>query len=389
MKVLITTGIFPPDIGGPARIIEQLATDLRQKDLDVTVLAFGRSDDKARSFSVFKTQSKMFFSWYLLKLAMGTDVIYACDLYTAGFLSWLIGKKILSKKLVVRFAGDSAWESALNKGATHDDILMFQSKKYSWSVEIFKLVRSWIMKDADHVVAVSGFMKDLAIKISVPTDKITVIYNSVDFAENRKVNVDARQKLGLSSEEKIIMTSGRLVPWKGVDGLIKAVAELNLADCSIVVIGDGPEKNNLEKLALKLLLAGKVIFAGRIPMDEVLAYYRLADVFVLNSQYEGLSHVLLEALSVGVPVIASNCGGNSEVIENEKNGLLVEYNNINQINLAIKRILTEEKWHTVEYKKICQESLKKFNWQKEVEQTIEVFNQTLKHAQSFINQSTI
>lgn len=379
MKVLFTSGIFPPDIGGPARMIEQLATDLHQKGVEVSVLAFGEKDAYPRPFIVFKTHSKWFFCCKLWQMAHSVDFIYTFDLYTAGFLSWFIGKKLLGKKLVVRFVGDSAWESALNKKQTTDDIVSFQKKKYSWQIELKKKFRGWVLKGADQVVVVSNFMRELAKMIGVVDQKIKLIYNSVDFIKKSHINsLDIKKQLGVLDGEKIIMTVGRLVPWKGVDGLIKTIAELKndqTLSFKLVVVGDGPDSSRLKNLAVDQGVNDLVIFVGKVPLEEIFNYYAVADVFVLNSQYEGLSHVLLEALSLGRPVIASRNGGNVEVIENEKNGLLIDYNNVKELKVAIKRILTEEKWRGGDYQNICQASLFKFSWHQVIEKTLEIFNE--------------
>ena len=107
-------------------MIEQLATDLCRRGIEVSVLAFGKDIGQRTPFWVEKAIGKLDFAFRLKRLAQDVDLIYAFDLYTAGFLSWLIGKKLLKKKLIVRFAGDSAWESAVNRGRTADDILTFQ-----------------------------------------------------------------------------------------------------------------------------------------------------------------------------------------------------------------------------------------------------------------------
>ncbi len=204
-----------------------------------------------------------------------------------------------------------------------------------------------------------------------------MVYNSIDFIMWSEPVLDLRGKLG-RKEEKNIVTTGRLVPWKGLDGLIEAVAELKkLFSIKLIVVGDGPDRDRLAGLARKKEAGDAVIFLGRAPLEEVFNYYNLADVFVLNSKYEGLSHILLEVLSLGKPIVASNCGGNPEVIANEKNGLLVEYNNVGQLAAAIKRMLTEEKWRSDDYKNICCESLKKFNWADNVNKTMKLFNNVL------------
>ncbi|MFA5175218.1 MAG: glycosyltransferase family 4 protein [Patescibacteria group bacterium] len=379
LRILITTGIFPPSIGGPARIVEQLSSDLSLKNIKVSVLAFGEEDGKIRSYNVFKCESKINFALSVWRLGKEADVIYTFDLYTAGFFSWLIGKVILRKKLIVRFAGDSAWESAYNQGLTKDDILTFQEKFYGIKIWMMKKARSLILKGADSVVSVSYFMKNLAEKIGVEKEKIEVIYNSVDFIDFKNLNCETeilRDKFGLRNL-KIIVTAGRFVPWKGIDGLIEAIDLLKSErqfSFKLLIIGDGPDFGNLKALVDEKGLNDEVLFTGKILQDKMFAYLNLADVFVLNSKYEGLSHVLLEALRAGKPIVASDCGGNSEVVENEKNGLLVEYNNIKQLSEAVKIILTEEKWRASEFKNICVESLKKFSWQNVVERTVNVFD---------------
>lgn len=283
---------------------------------------------------------------------------------------------MLGKKLVVRFAGDSAWESAYNNGVTTDDLVTFQNKNYGSGVWLAKKTRSWILCGADRVIAVSNFLSGIAQQIGVPESKIKVIYNSVDFEIN-VIQTDVKAELEIE-DFKIIATAGRLVPWKGIDGLIKTLSILKNEKLKLLVIGGGPDRGRLENLAKTEAVADRVIFVGRVPLNRMFDYYHIADVFALNSKYEGLSHILLEALKAGKPIVASNSGGNPEVIENEKNGLLVEYNDVDQLSCAIKKILTEEKWRSPEYKKICEESLKKFNWQNVISQTIKTFEEIMK-----------
>lgn len=382
MKVLITSGIFPPDIGGPARIIEQIAHDLQARGIDITVLAFGKDNEEVRNYRIIKVPTKLQFLLAIFNLARQSDVIYTFDLYTAGFLSWLIGKVFFNKKLVVRFAGDSAWEMAANAGIMSDDILSFQNGNYGLKIFFLKKLRTKILRGADKVVAVSNFMKDLAIQIGINKEKIQVIYNAIDFLPTPSGGgVEIRTRLGLAGVDKLIVTAGRLAPWKGFDGLIDVLADLRreFPYLKLLIIGDGPDKLRLETLRDKHNLGNAVIFVGRVSLDKIFEYYQAADVFVLNSQYEGLSHVLLEVLSLNKPIVASNCGGNPEVIENKKNGLLVEYNNNEQIKTAIKDILSDPYWQSVVFQNTCRQSLKKFMWRDVIEQTINVLKGINQH----------
>lgn len=385
MKILITTGIFPPDIGGPARIVEKMAEDFSAGGISVEVLTFGKkNEDDKKPYSLSRARNKFCFCLKLLLLSRRVDIIYAFDLYTAGFCSWLIGKVLMKKKFIVRFAGDSAWEAAVNKGCVREDLVAFQNKRYGLKIEMLKSFRARILRGADRVVVVSNYLKEIAGLIGVVSSRIVLIYNSVDFIRTANLTpANIRNELGIRDDDVVIMTSGRLVPWKGMEGVVKALAEVKseLPDLSdrlrLIIVGDGPERDRLGCAAEECGVKENVVFTGKVPQDEVVKYYREADIFILNSQYEGLSHVLLEALSVHKPIIASNAGGNPEVIADEVNGLLVEFNNISQIKNAIIRIIREDKWRSDDHARRCEESLKRFSWTEELAKTTAVFNAVL------------
>jgi len=355
-------------------MIERLVLNLRERDFEADVLTFGKNNSES---GIYRAKGKIDFLKLLIKNALKYDVIYTFDLYTAGFWSWLIGKGWLKKKFVVRFAGDSAWESASNKGQTGDDLLVFQKKFYGLSVAWRKFLRKRILLGADKVVAVSEFMKKVAIEIGVSEGRIKVIYNSVDFVSFPDTYdfLPSFQKRHNLTGDQTILTVGRLVPWKGIDLLVKALAKINNKKLRLLVVGEGPDLLRLKNLVEEKQLIGQVEFVGKVPLNEVFEYYMAADVFILDSQYEGLSHVLLEVLLTGKPIIASRSGGNPEVIGDERNGLLVDYGNVEQLVVAIKRMLTEERWHSPEYKEKCRASLKKFNWHNVVEQTSKVIEE--------------
>jgi glycosyltransferase involved in cell wall biosynthesis len=117
------------------------------------------------------------------------------------------------------------------------------------------------------------------------------------------------------------VTVGRLVPWKQVDQIIQAIAQCD--GVGLVIVGDGPEHRRLEELVHAWDLADRVYFAGRRSKAETFSLMAACDLFVLNSTYEGLPHVVLEALSLGLPVVATAVGGTPEVVRNGENGLLI------------------------------------------------------------------
>ncbi len=130
------------------------------------------------------------------------------------------------------------------------------------------------------------------------------------------------------------MTAARLVPWKGIDHLIRVVQQV--PDVRLLIAGDGPDADRLHALADGSGAAARVTFLGRVPRDRLALLFRAADYSVLYSGYEGLSHVLLESLLAGTPVIASAKGGNPEVVRHGENGLLVPYPDPDALAAALR-----------------------------------------------------
>jgi len=380
-NILLATGIFPPDIGGPATMLEALARDLIKNGFQVKILTYADNDQKSdKEFEVFrinknKKYKNIFFLYNMYKLSDWADVVYTTDTYSVGYFTYLM-KKYLGKKYVLRFAGDSAWEVATAQGLIDDYIVDFQFKKYNEEIERLKDRRDKIMKNADMVIAVSDFMKDLAIKIGVQEEKIKTIYNSIDFIKESVSEEKVREiKTKYGQNSKVIMTACRLTPWKGIDGIIRIIPKLKekFGNVNFLILGEGEEKNDLINLARKLSVEDDVCFLGKIEHKEMLNYYKSADVFVLNTNYEGLSHTLLEVMKAGTPIVTTNIGGNPEVVENGENGFLVEYNNEDQLLKACEAIFIDMELQN-KFIQNSKKKLEKFKWENTVNETINILN---------------
>jgi glycosyltransferase involved in cell wall biosynthesis len=130
---------------------------------------------------------------------------------------------------------------------------------------------------------------------------------------------------------------GRLVPWKQIDRLIEALSECD--EAGLVIVGDGPERGRLENLAQRNQVADRVYFAGQRNKEETFALMAACDLFVLNSSYEGFPHVVVEAMAVGLPVIATAVGGTPELVNDGENGLLVEPNANGALSKTVMRLV--------------------------------------------------
>lgn len=381
-RILILSGVFLADIAGPPILLKALIKELIKNNYQVTVLTFGQKSEAGEYPYPIKVVSEQwpFFLKYLIYLIKGlvlacrSDVLYNQDLYTAGLTSLII-RKILRKKLVTRFVGDSAWERALNRKETTDDILTFQQKRYSASTERRKRIRKKILLNSDKVIVVSHFLRDLAQRIGVDRAKIKVIYNSIGFLEDKAKNLskeELKKELGLSG--RIMLTNARLTPWKGIDMLIEIMPDLlkRYGQLKFMVIGQGPERASLEKLIKNLNLENRVFLLGRVSRQEVIDYLKAADLFVLNSNYEGMSHCLLEAMKTGAPIIATKAGGNPETIRDKETGMLVDYRHKEQWLEAIGFIL-DNPTLARQMAENAQKDLQRFSWPDLIRKTINVF----------------
>ena len=162
----------------------------------------------------------------------------------------------------------------------------------------------------------------------VPPERIQVIYNALDrepFAE-RVPRAEARRALpGVPPEAPLVVCVARLAPWKNVGALIRAWpgVQQRVPGAQCVVVGEGPSRAEWQAQAVSAGLANSFRFVGAQPPEQTRLYLFAADACVLYSRYEGLPHVLLEAMAAGTPVVASAAGGNPEVVAHEQTGLLV------------------------------------------------------------------
>lgn len=386
-KVLIATGIYPPDFRGPATMLEALPDALRGKGFEVKIITYSdiaaTKDEAGRVYRILRShyvwRRYFLYFWRLYRLAEWADVIYATDVYSVGHFTYWI-KKITGRKYIIRFAGDSAWEIAMSQGWTQDYIVDFQKKTYGHRIEKLKNRRKKIMLAADGIIAVSNFIADIAKQIGVKEEKIRVIYNSIDFISVDEIKPETVEKIktNYGEKSKIIVTACQLTPWKGVADIIKIMPALikKIGNVNLLVLGEGQEKANLKQLAATLNLAEQVHFLGKIKRSDTMNYFRAADLFILNSNYEALSHTLLEVIKAGAPIVATNIGGNPEVIESGKEGLLVSYNNEKELLDAASRILSDNQL-AKSYSANALQKLQKFNWAKNIEETIGVLKKVI------------
>jgi teichuronic acid biosynthesis glycosyltransferase TuaC len=190
---------------------------------------------------------------------------------------------------------------------------------------------------AQAIVAVSNALKQRMVELGIPAEKIAVIRNGVDAQHfYPRDNATARQRLGLPHAAKIIVSVSALVALKGIDRLIDALALLKDSDARLFLIGQGPEREALEARVAQHGLTERITFVGAKPQTELGDWYAAADVFALASHREGCPNVVVEALACGTPVVASDVGGISELVTDDRYGLLVPAEEANAAGFAAR-----------------------------------------------------
>lgn len=208
---------------------------------------------------------------------------------------------------------------------------------------MYKILMFCLYCQSDYIVATS---KSIASSIKrllfVSPHKVKVIYNFVDSNKIRELCKEKDLPQDFNSALPFIGTVSRLAPEKGVHFLIQGFKSLlDKVDARLIIVGDGVEKSRLEQMAKELGIKEKVFFTGLA--DNPFKYIKKMDVFILPSLWEGFPNVLLEAMTCGVPVIASDSvGGISEVIQNKKNGLLVKPGSSLAISEAVYYLLSNK-----------------------------------------------
>jgi len=339
LRTLVATPLYPPEIGGPATYSKTLVDGMLDTGIIIRVVRFS----SVRQLP--KILRHAIYAWYILRQSRYVDNIYAQDPVSVGFPAAIIAV-VTRKKFAVKIVGDYAWEQGVQRFGVTELLDEFLSRSYGRPVELLRVIERFTARRAANIIVPSEYLKTVVARWGIAEDKITVIANSFEIPDYIISYRKAREMLGLKGH--VVISAGRLVPWKGFDILISAVSTLIKKNIplSLIIIGSGPLEKELRDAIIALDVGAYITCIGRVEHDEMLSFLAAADAFVLNTGYEGFSHALLEAMAMGTLVITTSVGGNPELITNKENGFLVEYNNQDQLAEAIKLVLdmdTEER----------------------------------------------
>jgi glycosyltransferase involved in cell wall biosynthesis len=233
------------------------------------------------------------------------------------------------------------------------------------------------MQQCHHIIVPSESIKRMLGELYGVTEQVTVLPTGLDLTPYQAADGTAvRQKQGWG-EQKVLISAGRLAKEKSWDVLIEAAAEVmgEVENVRLVILGEGDERRNLEKLAKKLGVADKVDLPGVVAFEEVPGYLAAADLFCFASVSETQGLVTMEAMSVGLPVVAVAASGTSDVVEDGMDGLLTD-SDAHELAQAIIRVLQDDELREG-LKTAALKKVDSFDIKKQSEQMVGVYHQAI------------
>jgi glycosyltransferase involved in cell wall biosynthesis len=330
VNVLVVSGIWPPDVGGPASHAPDVAAFLVARGHRVAVLTTAAAQPAAEAFpvhwvsrSIPKGAIHVRTGLEVARLARRSGVVY-----TTGMFGRSAGGAMLARTpYVIKLTADPAFERARRRGMVGGDVEQFQHAHVGPAIRALRLARDAELRGAAHVFTPSAWLHDLAIRWGVAPERVSVLPNPAPPLPELAPRDELRASFGMNGPT--LAFAGRLTAQKSLEVALAAVDD---AGVSLVVAGDGDERPRLERIA-----GPRVRFIGAQPRARVVELFRAADATILSSSWENFPHTVVEALAVGTPVLATTTGGVAEVVTDGLNGLLVPVGDTAGLAAAIRR----------------------------------------------------
>lgn len=339
MKIILATPVYPPEFGGPATYTKGLALKLKNEH-EIVIVAYASTSEPIPGTTLFIASKRrplplrlLKFTFDLFRASRGADVIYVQNAMAAGLPAVLVGM-LRRIPVVLKFVGDEAWERASQKRLTEKRLEEFlASPEGGLGTRLRMLIQGFVLRHCDIVTTPSLYLRDAIVRTyGIKNDRAVVNYNAAV--------IDAEAVFSAAPVPHQIVTTARLVEWKGLDGIVRAVAILKkkYPDVRAVIAGDGPGEEKLKALTKELGVDDCVTFTGRVSRAETWHLRKSSEVYVLNSTYEGLPHTALTSFAAGIPMVATDIPGTNEAVYHEISGLLVSPGDDAALAAAISRL---------------------------------------------------
>ena len=359
---LIVTRSFPPETGGMQNLMWGLTNSLSKYFM---IKVFADYHDQHQNYDK--------------EVSFSIERIGGIKLLRKYRKAHLVNEFIKNNKNIEGIISDH-WKSLELIKTNKKKICLIHSKEinHNEGTSLNKRVLN-ILNNVDHVISNSEYTKNLAINCGVNSSKITVINPGVNPAKelNKKTIKEAENLLKNKSPR--LITVSRLDKRKNHEKVIMTLRNLKQIYPNIIYtcVGHGEEEENLKRLVKELGLSEQVLFLKKISQDLKNTLVAKSNIFVMPSiiykkSVEGFGIAFIEAAQYGIPSIGGKDGGASDAIEHQKNGLICDGNNLDEIYSSINDILNNKKY--LEYGKTAKKNSNKFSWDIIIEKYKEILN---------------
>jgi glycosyltransferase involved in cell wall biosynthesis len=378
LRVLVVSGIWPPDVGGPASHAPDVAAFLQQRGHQVEVVVTANAAPAAQAYplhwirrSLPKGAIHVRTGLEVARRAARADVVYTTGMFGRSAL----GARLARRPYVIKLTADPAFERARRRGIVGGDVDEFQHEGSGAAVRVLRIARDVELKRAAHVFTPSAYLRELALSWGVDAKRVSVLPNPAPQLPVLRPRDELRRSFGMTGPA--LAFAGRLTAQKSLRVALEAIAAVDAVTLSIA--GEGDQQPALERDVAELGLTERVRFLGALPRDRVVELFAAADASILSSTWENFPHTVVEALAAGTPVIATATGGVGEVVQDGENGLLVPLGDSRALGDAIRRYFGDEELRR-RLREQAAPSVEQYSQERiftELEQTLEQVARTL------------
>ena len=348
LRIAFFTNYYHPVVNGVVRSVASFREILTKQGHNVFI--FAQSDNE------YKDEEPFIFRYPSLSLPLPMDIVTVIPV--SSFVDQLLPS--LKLDIIHTHHPILLGQTAASKAADLNVPLVFTFHTQYWEYthyvpfpqeaiqEFLKnAIHTWLrvfMQKCQHIVIPSESIKEILIRDYGLEDRFTVIPTGTNLKPFLRADGKTLRHSKGWQDDKVLISIGRLAAEKNWETLLRAAAQVYAQHPTmrLVLIGDGPDKQTLELLAAELGIAERVTFTGQVPFDAIPAYLKAADMFGFASVTETQGLVTIEAMAAGLPVVAVDGSGSHDIVDNGKDGFLVD-NDPNALASAINKMLSNPK----------------------------------------------
>jgi glycosyltransferase involved in cell wall biosynthesis len=340
VNVLVVSGIWPPDVGGPASHAPDVADYLLGRGHGVEVVTTASAPPAPRPYPVRWVSRRVpkgvihaRTALLVAERARRADVVYTTGMFGRS----ASGSTAARRPYVVKLTADPAFERSRRRGLVSGTVDEFQAGGGGLTGRALRLARDLELRGAAHILCPSGWLRELVLSWGIPPARVGVLPNPAPPLPELPPRDELRLEFGLNGAT--LAFAGRITAQKSLGVALDALRRTD--GIELVIAGEGDEREPLERRVRELGLTDRVRFIGPQPRERVVRLFRAADAAILSSSWENFPHTVVEALAAGTPVLATAIGGVAEVVRDGDNGLLVAPGDAEALADAVRRFFED------------------------------------------------